>query len=76
MPKFLTIGQGTTFKDRKSEGGGGVNLILPLSRLPGLNFCYLAIKLPNFKSVDEKLPEFEPRVSHSFVIKIVSRKER
>ena len=40
-----------------------------------LNFCYLAIKLPNFKSVDEKLPELEPRVSHSFVIKIVSRKK-
>ena len=43
-----------------------------------LNFCYLAIKLSNkmyFKSVDEKLPELEPRVSHSFVIKIVSRKK-
>ena len=35
-----------------------------------LNFCYLAIKLPNFKSIDEKLI-----VSHSFVIKIVSRKK-
>ena len=23
-----------------------------------LNFCYLAIKLPSFKSVDEKLPEW------------------
>ena len=40
-----------------------------------LNFSYLAIKLPNFKSVDEKLPELEPRVSHSFDIKIVSRKK-
>ena len=40
-----------------------------------MNFSYLAIKLPNFKSVDEKLPEWEPRVSHSFVIKIVSRKK-
>ena len=40
-----------------------------------LNFCYLAIKLPNFKSVDEKLPELEPPVSHSFVIKIVSREK-
>ena len=40
-----------------------------------LSFCYLAIKLPNFKSVDEKLPELEPRVSHSFAIKIVSRKK-
>ena len=37
---------------------------------------YLAIKLPNFKSVDEKLPKYS-RVSHSFVIKIhvVSRKK-
>ena len=40
-----------------------------------LDFCYLAIKLPKFKSVDEKLPELEPRVSHSFVIKIVLRKK-
>ena len=40
-----------------------------------LNFSYLAIKLPNFKSVDEKLPELELRVSHSFDIKIVSRKK-
>ena len=40
------------------------------------NFCYLAIKLPNFKPVDEKLPKLEPRVSHSFDIKIVSRKKR
>ena len=39
-----------------------------------LNFSYLAIKLPNFKSVDKKLPEWEPRVSHSFDI-IVSRKK-
>ena len=39
-----------------------------------LNFSYLAIKLPNFKPVDEKLPELEPRVSHSFDIKIVSSK--
>ena len=31
-----------------------------------LNFSYLAIKLPNLKSVDEKLHELEPRVSHSF----------
>ena len=38
-----------------------------------LNFSYLAIKLPNFKPVDEKLPELEHRVSHSFYIKIVSR---
>ena len=40
-----------------------------------MNFSYLAIKLPNFKSVDEKVPELEPRVSHSFVIKIVLRKK-
>ena len=40
-----------------------------------LNFTYLAIKLPNFKSVDEKLPELEPRVSHSFDIKLVLRKK-
>ena len=40
-----------------------------------LNFSYLAIKLPNFKPVDEQLPELEPRVSHSFDIKIVSRKK-
>ena len=40
-----------------------------------LNFSYLAIKLPNFKSVDEKLPELEPGVSHSFVIKILLRKK-
>ena len=38
-----------------------------------INFSYVAIKLPNFKSVDENLPE--PRVSHSFVIKIVSGKK-
>ena len=40
-----------------------------------LNFNYLAIKLPNLKSVDEKLLELKPRVSHSFDIKIVSRKK-
>ena len=40
-----------------------------------LNFSYLAIKLPNFKLVKEKLPELEPRVSQSFDIKIVSRKK-
>ena len=40
-----------------------------------LNFCYLAIKLPSFKSADEELPELEPRVSHSFVLKIFSRKK-
>ena len=40
-----------------------------------LNFSNLAIKLPNFKSVDRKLPELELRVSHSFNIKIVSRKK-
>ena len=40
-----------------------------------LNFCYLAIKLPNFKSVEEKLPELEPGASHRFVIKIVLRKK-
>ena len=40
-----------------------------------LNFTYLAITSPNFKSVDKKLPELEPRVSHSLDIKIVSRKE-
>ena len=39
-----------------------------------LNFSYLAIKLPNFKPVDEKLPKLEPRMSHSFDIKTVSRK--
>ena len=39
------------------------------------NFGFLAIKLPNFNSVDEKLPEFETRVCHSFDIKIVSRKK-
>ena len=40
-----------------------------------LNFSYLGIKLPNFKSVDENLPELEPRVSYSFDITIVSRKK-
>ena len=39
-----------------------------------LNLSYLAIKLSNFKPVVEKLPELEPRVSHSFDRKIVSRK--
>ena len=34
-----------------------------------LNFCYLTIELLNFKSVDEKLPGLEPRVSHGFDIK-------
>ena len=40
-----------------------------------LNFSYLAVKLPNFKSVDKNLPELELRVSRSFHIKIVSRKK-
>ena len=40
-----------------------------------LNFSNLAIKLPNFKSEDKILPELEPRVSHSFDIKIVPRKK-
>ena len=40
-----------------------------------LNFSYLAIKQPNWKSVDEKLLELKPRVSDSFDIKIVSRKK-
>ena len=40
-----------------------------------LSFNYLAIKLLNFKTVDEKLLELEPRVSHSFHIKIVSIKK-
>ena len=40
-----------------------------------LNFCYLAMKLPIFKPVDENLPVLEPRVSHSFVVKIASRKK-
>ena len=31
-----------------------------------LNFSYLATKLPNFKLVDKKLLELEPRVSHNF----------
>ena len=31
--------------------------------------------MPNVKSVVEKLPELEPRVSHSFVINMVSRKK-
>ena len=40
-----------------------------------LTFCYLAIKLPNFKLVNEKLPEWKLRVIHSFDIKIDSRKK-
>ena len=40
-----------------------------------MNFRYLAIKLPNFKPIDEELTELEPRVSRSFDIKIVSRKK-
>ena len=40
-----------------------------------LDFSYLAKNLPTFKTVNEKLPELEPRVSHSFDIKIVSRKK-
>ena len=40
-----------------------------------LQFSYLPIQLPNFKLVEEKLPELEPRVSHSIDIKIVSRKK-
>ena len=40
-----------------------------------LNLSYLATKLPKFKSVDEKLPELELQVSHSFAIKIISRKK-
>ena len=40
-----------------------------------LNFSYLAVKLPNFKAIDEKLSELEPRVSHSFDKKLVSRKK-
>ena len=40
-----------------------------------LNVSYLAIKLPNSKPVDKKLPKLEPRMSHSFDIKIVSRKK-
>jgi len=36
-----------------------------------LNFSYLAIKVPNFKVIDEKLPELEPRVSHSLDRKLV-----
>ena len=39
-----------------------------------LNFSSdLAMKTYKFKSVDEKLPELETRVSHSFDIKLVSR---
>ena len=40
-----------------------------------LNISYLAIKMPNFKPVEEKLLELKPRVSHSFDIKIFSRKK-
>ena len=40
-----------------------------------LNFNYLAIKVPDFKPVDKKLPELEHRVSRNFDIKIVSRKK-
>ena len=41
-----------------------------------LHFCYLAIKLPNCKSVDEKLSRVGTSgVSRSFIIKIVSRKK-
>ena len=40
-----------------------------------LNFSYLAITLPNFKPVDKKLTELEPRVSHSFDTKLDSRKK-
>ena len=32
-----------------------------------MQFSYLAIKLPNFKPVDEKLPKLEPRVSHNII---------
>ena len=40
-----------------------------------LNCSYLVTKLPDFKLVDIKLVELEPRVSRSFDIKIVSRKK-
>ena len=40
-----------------------------------MNFSYLAIKLLNFKPVEKKLPKLEPWVSHSFGIKLVSRKK-
>ena len=40
-----------------------------------MNFGYLVMKLQNFKSIDVKLLELEPRVFHSFDIKIVSRKK-
>ena len=40
-----------------------------------LSFSYLAIKSPNFKTVGEKLPELESRVSHSFDIILISRKK-
>ena len=31
-----------------------------------LNFSYLAIKMPNLKWVDKKLPKLDLQVSHSF----------
>ena len=40
-----------------------------------LKFSYLAIKPPNFKAIDEKLPELQPRVSQSLDRKSVSRKK-
>ena len=40
-----------------------------------LNFSYLAIQLPKFQTSGQKLPELEPRVSHSFGTKRVSRKK-
>ena len=40
-----------------------------------LDFSYLAVKLQNFKSVDEKLPKLKPQVPHCFDIKLVSRKK-
>ena len=40
-----------------------------------LNFSYLAITLSNFRPVDEKLPDLEHGVSHSFDIKIFLRKK-
>ena len=41
----------------------------------GFKLLLFSYKLPNFKSVEEKLPKLEPRVSHRFVIKIVLRKK-
>ena len=40
-----------------------------------MNLSYQAVKLPNFKTIDEKLPELESRVSHSLDQKLVSRKK-